>query len=1020
MKNYIGQLLMHPQPDYFKHILAITFTNKAVAEMKNRILDILMAFSEGDFTGQALSMATIFEGELGLPSTEIQKKSQRILKNLLNSYALFSIETIDHFNHRLLRTFSRDLKLKSNFEVSLEMPVLLSEAVDLLIAKAGKNQEVTKWLIHYALQKTEEDKSWDISRDLNKTASLLTQENDWAALELLREKSLVDFAKLRDRLYAENRTFEDTLSKKARALYSTINSHGLEASHFSRGTAYNFIKGIVEGNFDINIHAAWMQKIDVGKLYPGRVKGSPQAEIIDTLVPEFDALISVIQAGYPTYALNRNILNHLIPLATVHLVDSELQDLKNLYNVLPISEFNNLIHHEIKDQPAPFIYERLGERYRHFFIDEFQDTSLLQWQNLMPLAENALAQSDTEDQGSVMIVGDAKQSIYRWRGGLPEQFIGLYGDENPFPFVKKKIENLNTNYRSCQSVVTFNNEFFSLVASTFGDSKHENLYRKGNDQNWNHDCEGYVEIDFLPKGTAEETLVNHPLQLLKKIKPLLERGYKPGDICVLTRKKSEGVAISEVLSKNGLSVVSDETLLLKNAPEIQALIHILQLSIFPDNDEVMVASMAFILAYLDVDIDTHVVLKSIIKCPISAFESELHALGINLRFAKAQSLGTFETLEYFVQALRLNKHANPFVATFMDWVHQFVQNPQNSKWELLAYWELKKKDLSITAANTGEAIRVMTIHKSKGLEFPVVFFPFAHLDIHDDKNAKAWYPWNDDGFEYLLMGVKQEIEIYNETAAEIYRKHRQTLELDNINLLYVALTRAQQELYIIANEGKNDQDPKTYSDLLLRYLKEKGTWSDQESLYAFGKKNAPVFQEDYRIGETLTEYPIQLPETHQIKMVATRKHWEMDATEAREFGNLFHDVMAGIRTKEDLDMMHAELVENKALPKSLLTQVTATVQKLMDAPDLSSLFDGSDEVYLEKDIITSKGVLRPDRVNIHANKSATIVDYKTGVPKEWHEGQITEYANALEQMGYPTKNRYLVYVSDDAIIINKP
>ena len=989
--------------------------------MKSRILKVLIQFSKNDIQEPALSMAKYYKEELGLDTLELQQRSQKILKHLLNNYALFSVETIDHFNHRLLRTFSKDLGLNSNFEVSLETSLLLSEAVDLVIDKAGEEPLITNWLVQYALQKTEEDKSWDISRELNNAAQLLTQENDLFFIEKLRGQNLETFAVLKNKLHEEIATFENELMLRAAKLLERFHFKGLNASHFKGGYLFGYFKKISEGKTKIRLDLKWQDDVGVNALYAQKFIDTPDGNAIEELVPAIALEVDWIRTNYPTYLKHKNLLSQLIPLATVHLVDEQLQELKSTYNVLPISEFNNLIYKEIKDQPAPFIYERLGERYKHFFIDEFQDTSLLQWGNLMPLVENALAQSEEKNQASLMLVGDAKQSIYRWRGGLPEQFIKLYSSFNPFPFVEQQIIPLDTNYRSCMEIIGFNNRFFSYLAEQFDDPQHQILYKEGNKQKSHHSYKGYVQLKFLEDSNANEALEIHSQEVVEQVKTLLGRGFQAGAICVLTRKRKEGIAVSEALSKNGLKVVSEETLLLKNAPNVKVLIDLLHLSMFPDDDEAKMRVLEFLVTELVLKEDEfHELAKNCIQKPLNAFENALASLGYIIQFNETHSKGVFETMEYFVDSFVLHKDADAFLVFFMDWIFQFSKNPMNSKWELLEFWELKKKELSIAVPNDGKAIRVMTIHKAKGLEFPVVIFPFAHLDIYNDRYAKAWFPYNKNGFEELPIRLKQEVESYGTTGAEIYQNHKRRLQLDNLNLLYVALTRAQQELYVIANEGTSKNEAKTYSDFFEGYLKDEKYWVDNQGVYEFGKQQSPVFQEKFSSTSERLEYPFSIPKERGLSLVGSSYFLHNAFTkDARVFGSIFHEFMGEIKHKTDLNSAWEKITSKFTIPKDYKELIFETVTLLFENSTIAHLFEESETVENEKDIITANGVVRPDRINFHDDKSVTLVDYKTGAPKEKDKLQLQNYSDTLEAMGYTVRNSFLVYAQPEEIVVNK-
>ncbi len=1019
VKSFLSKILIHPQPDYFKHILAITFTNKAVSEMKSRILSLLIQFAKGHFEGQAGAMAKDLSKELNFDLKTLQQRSEKILKVLLNNYALFSVETIDQFNHRILRTFARDLKLSSQFEVSMDTPYLLAQAVDRLIDKAGENEEITNMLLQFALQKTTEDKSWDISFDLKKSAGLLVDENNREELFTLKNTTTEQFESLQTKLKNALNEKEAQISEAALSLLQLFEERGIEASHFTGGYLYSFFEKISKGDFNQKFDLGWQQKIGVENLYPKKITDS-EAQAIDSVVPQILDAFNAIKSEIYTVKLLNNLLKNLVPLATVHLVDLELQALKEENNLLPIYEFNRIIHKEIKNQPAPFIYERLGDRYKHFFIDEFQDTSSLQWENLIPLADNSLSQIDPQlSGGSLMIVGDAKQSIYRWRGGLPEQFINLYQDTNPFPFVEKECVNLDTNFRSCRQIVAFNNDFFSFAASFFGDDSHQLLYKTGNQQKQHQECEGYVHIDFIEDLKKEETTPLYSAMVYEKIESLFARGYSAKDICILTRKRDEGVAISEYLVEKNIAVISDETLLLKNSKWVKALLHLFQLQLVPNHDEVKMEFLEFLHAFLNINEELYAFLAPQIGKPLSELSKKLTEFGIVIDFRKAQSLGLYENFEYFIHALQIHEEADAFVTTFMDWVLQFTKRPQNGKLEFLDYWELQKDKLSVSSQNTTNAITVMTIHKSKGLEFPVVIFPFADLDIYNEIDPKTWFPYNEDGFETLLINFNKDVEHFGESGARIYNERRNTLELDNINLLYVALTRARNELFIVTKDEKDKDDPVTFSNYFKLFLIHSKKWQEGITSYSFGHPQEIIKELEKDLTEETLNYIVSLPEEHPIKLAHERRFDLGEEQEtAIQFGTIFHELMSRIETAMDVEVVLDQMKEDAAFDQEIVQKVEGSVIKLINHAGLKTLFSGEDQVLNEKEIVTSSGIVRPDRINLHEDGSLTIIDFKTGSANSSHAQQIEQYGMVLENMNYSVRKKLLVYVEDEGIIIN--
>jgi ATP-dependent exoDNAse (exonuclease V) beta subunit len=1035
VKQYLKQLLTSPREDSYKNLLAITFTNKAVTEMKERIIETLVQFSDTSTTREPSAMLLQIASETKRDVATLQQKSKKTLSHLLHHYAQFSVETIDHFNHRLIRTFARDLKLPAHFEVSLDTPQLIQEAVDQLIAKAGEDKAVTKVLVQYALQKTDEDKSWDIARDIANTASLLLNENDAAHLKKFEKATLDDFQNFKESIQEKRGELLSTISKLVQETLVLITESGLEKTDFSGGSrAYfpSYLEKLAEANLGVSFGAVWQETMGEKPMYPTSKTTHQIAETIDALAPQFIAVFQQTKQLVPQIWLQDNILKNLIPLSVINLVQQEFEVLKERYNVLPISEFNALIHQEIKDQPAPFIYERLGDRYRHFFIDEFQDTSSLQWQNLIPLIDNALSQEfEDNSQGSLLLVGDAKQAIYRWRGGLPEQFMNLYGTENPFSILEKRVENLDTNYRSCEEVIRFNNKFFSFISQYFGNNVHQKLYEIGNQQKQNTKSNGYVQIEFIEAENKEDAHELYGQKVFDTITNLTSNNYALEDICILTRTKRNGIALSTFLMQLGIDVVSSETLLLQFSPLIQCIVNAITFAIYPTNEVAKVSFLEFVHDHFNIGIPKHEFLSELLPLRGPFFSEGMKAQGIKFSVEEIGAKSLYETCEYIINSLELNKKADAYLFTFLDFVMDFESNPLAGKINFLDHWEQKKGTASIPAGNTQDAVTVMTIHKSKGLEFPIVLFPYAATEIYGEINPKAWFPIAHEQFDEVLISYKSEVESYGEDGQRMYEERRNVLELDNFNLLYVTLTRAIEQLYIFSEKPPKQisNPPKDFSQVLIAFLTAQNKWNEDQLVYSFGDsiktgQSRPIEASKAKITSVAPTFISSAPENHQLSIAsADASLWESEASLAIDLGNLLHDIMEKIKTKKDSVAVFENYKQRSLLPTEKINRLEPLVSSILNHPELSYLFEDTLEkeaIYTERDIITKdQKMIRPDRLNFFENKQVVITDYKTGGALKKHEGQLNLYAEALEDMGFLVQSKILIYVDGASVSINK-
>ena len=1028
VKEYLGFLLGQQKNNYYQSLLALTFTNKAVAEMKDRIIENLVAFSEKNSATNPSQMMQDLASELHLGLPTIQTRANAILTHILHNYAGFSVETIDKFNHRLIRTFAKDLSLPSNFEVVLDPTALLTEAVDKLIDKTGVDQAITKVLVAFALEKADDDKSWDISKDIFKAAKLLNNEDDAVHISLFKDKTLSDFGDFKKELHKHKHLCEETILKEIHVVSDILTTHGLDKKAFSRGSFITFIERLKTKEYaKIEFSAMWIQDLAQKPMYgvTWAKKNEALATIIDQNQSVFEDFITAARKQVNTLRFITAILKNLTPLSVINLVSKELAILQEEQNLVPLAQFNALIHKEIKDQPAPFIYERLGERYNHFFIDEFQDTSVMQWQNMIPLLDNSLSQAQTSKEGSLLLVGDVKQAIYRWRGGNPEQFLSLIHEKSAFDTADPEIENLPKNYRSLKEIICFNNDFFSYVAQYLEDPLHEKLYLDGNKQERNEKANGYVNLEFIEGQNKEEKNQLYAEKTLAIVKQLNQSGFAYSDICVLTRKKDDGVFLSTYLMEHDISVISSETLLLENADVVKCIYNTILLSVQPTDTQTKIGVLDFLHAHFKIAVDKHSFFTSFLE-PGALFSQTLKKYDIDFDLQGVAQKSLYQGAEYIVKQFGLDKIADAYLYGFMDLVFEYQQKPQADTLGFIDFWETKRQTASIACGENTNGVRFMTIHKAKGLEFPAVIFPYANIELYKEQEPKTWISvpntWSQD-FDQTLINYNKGIAEFNDQGAAIHTKRRQTIALDNYNLLYVTLTRAVEQLYIITESPKEVKDSiKNFQQLFSEFLKHQGKWDDGQKVYTFGNFNPQAHGKTKQTSKRVSpEFISSTPQGHNLHIINTKGlNSDSNIKEAIAEGNLFHDTMQEIKHHGDEVFVFQKLRRLATIREEKIAALQLKVQTVLQDPALFALFENEAQVYNERDIITKQGhTLRPDRLNFHPQtNSVTIVDYKTGTPSYDHEDQINGYANALVEMGYAIKDKILVY-TNQTILINK-
>ncbi|MCK5637597.1 MAG: UvrD-helicase domain-containing protein, partial [Flavobacteriaceae bacterium] len=456
VKEYLKLLLQSNDYFLFQKILAITFTNKAAGEMKERVLVNLQEFSKKNLEIGSNDMFETIVKETGLSEEIIQKKAKNILQNILQNYSAFHIKTIDSFTNKLIKSFAYDLGMSLDFEVELDTDSILKEAIDVVVSKIGIDKELTNILVEFAKQKTLEDKSWDISRELYEISKLLVNENHTSEIQKLENKSIADFKVLEKNLKQRQKETEKHFSEIGKKGLEIIDDLDIDYKDFYYSQFPKFFQNLITDIPKISFakDKGLAKSIEAQMFY---TKGKPEEvkSKIDSVLVSLIDLYEESKELHQSYLLKTILLKNLIPLAIINVINKVLEEIKKDNNIRLNAEFNQIISNHLREQPAAFIYEKIGEKFKHYFIDEMQDTSVLQWENLIPLIDNVLS----EENSSLLLVGDAKQAIYRWRGGKAEQFINLSSEGNlksinPF-LIKKKLKNLDTNYRSYSEIIDF-------------------------------------------------------------------------------------------------------------------------------------------------------------------------------------------------------------------------------------------------------------------------------------------------------------------------------------------------------------------------------------------------------------------------------------------------------------------------------------------------------------------------------------------------------------------------------------
>ncbi len=1046
VKEYLKIILR--DPGAIRHILAITFTNAAAAEMKGRIIEELGNITSLDDAVLDNHANRLLDGIIEdwkeddvqlLPKETLIQNARLALKRILHQYADFSVSTIDSFIHRVVRTFAFDLRIPMNFEVELDTKSLIGKAVDMLINKVGSDDQVTKLLLAYMISQTDDEGDTRLEVKIADMAITLTEEDSAEHIKKLRNLRLDEFERIAKELKASVKQFENNISRKAQAAMKLISDENLAASDFFQGNRgiYAYFQNLADGKIKEKItpNKNVVNTIENDKWVSGKCPAAAIADIEGLqaeLTRSYNRITAAADEGFANYMRNQAILRNIFPLAVLNEVELMLEEIKSENVLLHISDFNKRIAAIVSEQPIPFIYERLGERYRHYMIDEFQDTSALQWQNLLPLIENSLAGGNNS-----LVVGDGKQAIYRFRNGDVEQFARLPELTDQIRSVSKPewqvtLKNnyeyapLDTNWRSHQEIVAFNNSFFSHTQQHLPENL-KSIYDGVSQKARTDKPGGYVNISFLEAdedNSLNEVMVSH---VIKAIRQCTETGHQLSDITVLCRSNKDASFVARELLANQIPVISPESLLLSHSKEVNFMLAVLRLLDNPGDKIAAVEMLSFLLEKRL--IKNHETLHGCLKATglftqdkqkstaslYPAIEKIIRENGMDFSFSYFSHQNIYDSCESILrQFFTEEQPPNPFVAFFMDAVYDFSEKNMLSYADFLAWWDEKSSKYSIVVPEGVDAVQVMTVHKSKGLQFPVVIHPFAHQKANKPTKAGFWLDSKQSGVQDLpaawLSMNKSGLE--GTPFEDVLEEEMGKTFLDMLNATYVAFTRPVEKLFIFTKKEENYK-PATVNGLLHDFLMQSGFWQEDRDEYTFGEFE-PSSQEAKTTEPRDTPFRelISNPWSRALRMKSHHLDRSIifDKSSALERGNLIHRAMEQIAGINDLDGVLQQMLDRGEIDEEIRSEWDVKIRQLLEHPEVAPCFAPNIKIKTEAGMYDSEGnFYRPDRV-VFLEDQCVIIDYKSGSAYEKHNEQMDTYAYILKSMGYPEVKKLLLYL----------
>ncbi|WP_163323555.1 UvrD-helicase domain-containing protein [Draconibacterium mangrovi] len=1056
--EYLKIILSNPYN--YKHILAVTFTNKATNEMKSRILEQLhlLAIEKDSPYIEPLQKDNNYTEQF------IRQRAKEVLKNILHDYNRFSINTIDSFTQKVIKSFNRELGISPNFTVELDNDLLLQEASDRLLARINDDKDLLKWLRDYSKEKIEANRSQRIDDDIQNLGKELFKESFQVFFpdegeSVYNRENLNDFGK---ELRQIKRHFESTLKSKGENAVAAMEGLNLGPADFSGGASRSigsFFVKLANGllpNFTQTVRNC-AEDIEKWSSKSSKRRDEILSAAETRLQPMLIDIVQYYDTNWTRYNTALAALSQLRMLGILTDLKVEIQKIQQEKGALQLSDSNLLLSKIIGQSDSPFVYEKIGNYYKYFMLDEFQDTSGLQWQNFRPLLENSLAEGNAN-----LIVGDVKQSIYRWRNSdwsiLAEQLDAQFSPQQKQDFTLEK------NWRSDKNIIAFNNAIFGELKTAFEDyligslenreayiQKFDHIYSSYQQEagKSNDEATGFTQINFLPEDDFEETATE---QLVEQVKYLQDQGIKAKDIAILIRKNKEGGPIIEAFlaaakldenKKYNLSVLSNESLFLHASKAVLVVISTIELLIDPENKITQATLLLLWQSWLKPGLKT-------MGIPVHSnngqslldfndysdwhlqpgFDEEFSAeLAGKLEQVKRKVLLTSldETITHICSLFGLFNFESelPFLQTLIDKAGELKISLSNDLSNLLYWWNEKGSNTSVNVNEEVSSIRLMTVHKSKGLEFKAVLLPY--LDWKTSWSGTTapllWCKPQSEPFnKFPLLPIQAGKHMETSEFAPMYFEEKMNYYIDTLNLVYVAFTRAASVL--IANcpmpkESKNNSGSgKPIHYLLHKALANQSKqdefadcFNEEQDRFEFGRIAKQPQEDDEQKAILIKKYnfndisdKISLRLNGEDFLIENEQQHSVKNT-----GKIIHDILSEIVLADDANAACLQALHDGKVSKTEFDEIQTSIQNNLLLPEVEKWFDGSYEVLNERDLLTSDKLLRPDRI-MFSGDEAIVVDYKTGERQDKYLYQVKEYAKVLQSTGFSKVSGFLWYL----------
>ncbi len=1015
--------------------------------MKSRIVTELACLA----SGKESDYLPILRKEFQKDEDAIRQQAQRILTTILHDYSAFAISTIDKFFQQTMRAFAREIRLGGGYNVELDQDKVLNEAIDTMFSDLEKpeNKELLDWLIHFAEENIEDGNAWEIRKNIHSLAREIFKENYKALIEKegnhsADKEQLERYKKqLKDIITA----YEREAKRLASEALQILDEHHLtpEDFPFKKSSGVGTLQKWMRNDFAVPTKR-FLNLIDNEEAWYGKSTPKDTTEKLQAIFPTFNKAIKEavvhFEGNRKAYLSAVEASRYFFTLGILVDINRKVENYCAENNIMLISNTTELLSKIIGHTDTPFVYEKIGSRIRHYMIDEFQDTSTLQWANFKPLISNSLAGNNVN-----LIVGDVKQSIYRWRNSDWK----LLNEQLEKDFTGRVLnDSLDTNWRSTKNVILFNNSIFRIGSKIVQDSYNQDLSENISEDvqkafsskiidayahleqhipSKKQDKLGRVRAEFIPTDTPwkEEVL----LRLPTLIEDLQARGYTLQDIAILVRSKAEGLAVAECLlaykklhpqSQYRFDIISNEALFVANSEQVKTVIAILRHFLQP-LDKTLRAIAVYELRRQQKGNFSHS--TALLNTESDFSDEELSSLNA------IANLPLYEMIEGIFALIHTPQtNEDVYIQAFMDMALEFSNNYSADNEAFIRWWDESGCKKTVFTPDTQDAIRIMTVHKSKGLGFNVVILPFCQWSLDGDVRNILWCRPEVEPFSNLSpIPLKYSSKLGETIFATDYYNEKVHSYIDNLNVLYVAFTRAKNELYTFSPRPSKEKvtDTNDVASLLWTCLHQNPEgenlmalaehFNEDDGLFEMGSDYLPTPSvKTTNETEIVATKTVSIPFDNRLKIRLVNKYFFAKDGQ-RELGILMHDILSNIHHRSEVPEVLKKHIAEGYITNDEAKQMENDLYAFFSIPQVSNWYSGQYKIKNEVEILLPDGkFVRPDRVMLHED-SAIVIDYKFGdVEAPKYKQQVQRYMRHITQMGYPNVEGYVCYIKQGKIV----